>query len=101
MTVRVNIKDKYDVLICRGTKWGNPYTHIKNKPTLATYIVNNRKDAINSYKEYILNGDGKYLLNSLHELKDKRIACYCKLNESCHGDILIELIEGKQYHSIF
>lgn len=101
MTTRVTIKDKYDVLICRGTKWGNPYTHIKNKQTLALYTVNSRKEAINNYKEYILNGDGKHLLNDLHELKDKKIACYCKLNQSCHGDILIELINNKQYHNLF
>ena len=87
-------KDEYDVLICRGTKWGNPYTHIKDKKTLALYIVSSRKEAIEKYREYILNKPE--LLKDLIELKGKRLGCYCKQKNkkvSCHGDILVELIE--------
>ncbi len=87
----VNIKtDEYDVLICRPSKWGNPYTHIKNRYTKAEFIVKTRKEAIEKYKKYILNSPK--LLNSLHELKGKKLGCVCK-PKSCHGDILVELIE--------
>jgi hypothetical protein len=90
MTTVVNIKDEeYDVLICRPSKWGNPYTHIKNRNTRAEFVVDTRKEAIEKYREYILNSE---LINDLDELKDKKLGCFCK-PKSCHGDILVELIE--------
>lgn len=99
MTTIVNIKKhKCDIYIGRGSKWGNPFTHIKNKNTKALYIVDTRDEAILKYKEWILSQ--QHLLDSLHELKDKRLGCYCK-PKSCHGDILIELIEEQNTYSIF
>jgi hypothetical protein len=85
-------KESYDVYIGRPSKWGNPYTHIPDKKTLAKHIVPTREDAVNAYKDYILNGEGKHLLNDLHELKGKVLGCWCS-PKSCHGDILMELIE--------
>jgi hypothetical protein len=78
-----------DIYIGRGSVWGNPFTHITHKETKAEHIVKSRKEAIEKYREYILNKPE--LLNRLTELKDKRLFCYCK-PKSCHGDILIELI---------
>lgn len=85
-------KESYDVYIGRPSKWANPYTHIKDKTTLAKYIVDTREEAIDCFREYITNGDGKHLLNDLHELKDKTLGCWC-CPESCHGEVLIELVE--------
>ena len=77
-TIVVNLKmDSYDVLISRPSKWGNPFTHIKDKNTLAKFVVKTRKEAIESYRNWIENGDGKHLLKDLHELKGKRIGCWC------------------------
>jgi hypothetical protein len=91
-TVCVNCNtDGYDVYIGRPSKWGNPFSH-KKDAKLAKFIVNTREDAILSYKEWIINGDGKHLLNDLYELKNKRLGCHCK-PKSCHGDVLIELIK--------
>lgn len=90
-------KSDYDVFIARPSKWGCPFTYIKDRNTLAKYIVKNRKEALEKYKDYIENGEGRYLLDDLHELKDKVLACWCKDEsgggKSCHGDILIELME--------
>ena len=88
-------KDKYDIYIARGSKWGNPYTHIKDKKTLAKYIVNSREEAISSYRDYITIGEGKHLLKDLPELKGKTLGCFCS-PKPCHGDILIELIENER-----
>lgn len=87
-------KEKYDVYIGRPSKWGNPYTHIPDKETLAKYVVKTREEAISSYKEYILNGEGKHLLKDLHELQSKTLGCWCYPNK-CHGDILLELLNNK------
>lgn len=93
-------KSKYDVYIGRPSKWGNPYTHIQDKITKAEFIVNTREEAIAKYKEYILNGEGKHLLNDLHELKNKTLGCWCS-PQSCHGDVLIEIIEQTSNNSLF
>ena len=100
MTKLINIKsgEKYDIYIGRGSKWGNPFTHIKTFNTKADYIVESRNIAIEKYKEYILNNED--LLNSLHELKDKTLGCFC-FPKPCHGNILIELLKEQNTNSIF
>lgn len=96
MTRLVNIrKEKYDVYIGRGSRWGNPYTHITDRKTKATYIVATRKEAIESYRNYLLNSPE--LLNSLEELRGKTLGCHCK-PKSCHGDIILELLSK---HKLF
>ena len=95
------MRNKYDIYIGRafGTKgkWGNPYSH--KEGTLAKYKTNTRVEAIEAYRDYILNGEGKHLLNDLHELKGKILGCWCgsysikdKDNLRCHGQILLELL---------
>jgi hypothetical protein len=86
----VNIKNEgYDILIARPSKWGNPYTHIRDKETLAQFVVDSREEAIQKYREHILNSPK--LLECLHELEGKVLGCWCK-PDSCHGDILLELL---------
>ena len=62
-------KEKYDVYIGRPSKWGNPFTHIKDRFTAAEFIVETRKESIDKYKEWILTQP--QLLKDLYELKDK------------------------------
>jgi hypothetical protein len=55
--------------------------------------VEDREAAVNAYREWITNGDGKHLLNDLHELKGGKIlGCWCK-PQACHGDVLLELLD--------
>jgi Domain of unknown function (DUF4326) len=84
-------KEKYDIYIGRPSKWGNPYSH--KDGTLAEFKVENRGQALEMYREYITMGAGIQLLNDLHELKGKTLGCWCK-PASCHGDILIELLNN-------
>lgn len=74
------------VYIGRGSKWGNPYSHLEG--TKALFKVESRDEAIQAYKEY-LNSNTE-LLDSLNELKGKNLICYCSPSK-CHGDILLEL----------
>jgi len=85
-------KEKYDVYIGRPSKWGNPFTHIQDGKTLAKYIVADREEAVERYREWITEGNGKYLLNHLSELEGKTLGCWCK-PKSCHGDVLVELVK--------
>lgn len=63
------------------SKWHNPFT-VKEF---------GKDEALRRYREYILNTTE--LLNSLHELGGKILACWCH-PESCHGNILIDLYRG-------
>lgn len=82
-------KSPYDVYIGRGSKWGNPYTHL-TRPTAALFKCDTREEAIEEYRYYILKKPE--LLECLHELKGKVLGCWCK-PLSCHGDVLEELVK--------
>jgi hypothetical protein len=62
------------VSVTRPGKWGNPYT-------VEEY---GREQAIRLYREWLAGKD-------LSELRGKNLACYCKLDEPCHADVLLEL----------
>lgn len=81
-TIVVNKRvEPYDVYIGRGSKWGNPF-HIGQDGT--------REDVIEKYEKWIRTQPE--LMASLHELKGKRLGCWC-YPQHCHGDVLVELIE--------
>lgn len=82
-------KDHFDMYIGRPSKWGNPFSH--KAGTRADFIVESREAAIAAYRDWITTGDGRYLLQDLHELKGKTLGCWCKPC-SCHGDVLAELV---------
>lgn len=81
-TTVVNIrKEKCDIYIGRGSKWGNPFP-MKDK----SEAERNR-----TCEEYIAwFWTQPQLINSIHELKGKVLGCYCKPLR-CHGDFLAEL----------
>lgn len=83
-------RDVCDVRIDRGTIWGNPYSHLPHSQ--AKWKVDTREEAIEKYREYIMNRPD--LLARLDELKGKKLGCWCK-PQSCHGDILVELINER------
>lgn len=64
------------------SKWSNPYT-LKDSD-------NNRDVVLEKYREYVLSRQN--LLDSLEELRGKRLGCWCK-PEKCHGDVLAELLQ--------
>ena len=97
-------KEPYNIYIGRAKgkkgKWGNPYSH--KSGTLAKFKVDTVKEAIEAYNEWIRNGEGKHLLNDLHELEGKVLGCWCGNftlkdmdNLKCHGQILLNLLADK------
>lgn len=75
-------RESYDVYIGRGSKWGNPFK---------IGADGTREEVIAKYCEYI--GGRPDLLNSVHELRGKVIACWCS-PQACHGDVLAELADA-------
>ena len=82
-------KEPYDVYIGRPSKWGNPFSCKKNSS--AKYKVETRQESIDKHRKWITEGEGMYLLDDIHELKGKVLGCWCNPNQTCHGDILVEL----------
>jgi hypothetical protein len=76
-------KEKYDVYIGRGSKWGNPFK---------IGIHGTREEVIEKYRNLVLTQP--LMQADLHELKDKRLGCYCK-PLACHGDVLVELLNAR------
>ena len=64
------------------SKWCNPYSVKKY----------GREKSIKLFEQYLTKGEGKHLLNDLHELHGKLICCHCEVDENCHGDVLMKLI---------
>lgn len=62
------------------SKWANPFEKLP------------KKESLEKYRDYILSQPN--LKNSLHELKGKKIGCFCERYERpCHADVLKSLVE--------
>lgn len=77
-------KEVYDIYIGRGSKWGNPF-RIGTDGT--------RNVVIRKYEEYVRSNEE--LMNSLGELENKILGCYCVKGQHCHGEVLIRLLKEK------
>ena len=83
-------KARYDVYIGRPSKWGNPFTHIRDRKTQAAFVVGSRDEAVAAYRSWLLTHPD--LMAALPELKNKTLGCWCKPHR-CHGDVLAELAD--------
>lgn len=82
MTIVVNKREqKFDVYIGRGSIWGNPFKMASEA---------DRKRVIIEYEKWLRSKPE--LLKQLHELKGKRLGCFCK-PKACHGDVLVGFVE--------
>jgi hypothetical protein len=85
-----------DVYIGRPSVLGNPFTHIKDRHTLAEHVCGTREESIERYRRWLLeqirSGDAD-VLDALHALNDDSIlVCWCK-PEACHGDVIVRAVE--------
>lgn len=86
-------KEPYDVYIGRPSKWGNPFSHIIDKETLAEYVVADRESAVNFYEAYLIKQilSGKISREEVLELDGKTLGCWCH-PQYCHGDAIVRVI---------
>lgn len=71
------------VIVDRTSRWGNPY-EVKEF---------GRVEAIAMYERWLLGNTD--LIAQLPDLRGKRLACFCKLNEPCHADVLARLANAE------
>lgn len=81
-------KQEYDIFIGRPSKWGNPFI---------IGVHGNRQEVVKQYQLWL--AENIKLLESLPELFNKRIACFCS-PDLCHGDILKYACELYQKYPI-
>ncbi len=65
-----------DVYIGRGSKWGNPFVIGKD---------GDRDEVCDKYEAWFITQSD--LINSIHELRDKNLVCFCS-PKRCHGHSL-------------
>lgn len=75
------------VYVGRGSKWGNPFTHIETVAA-ATGIthVSSREEAIACYTRWL----DEHPELDFTELTGKDLVCYCA-PKPCHADVLLRL----------
>lgn len=67
------------VVVSRPTKWGNPHP-----------LTLGRDEAVRRYRDDLLAGRLPVTVEDVREqLRDRNLACYCPLDETCHADVLI------------
>lgn len=84
MTRVVHLKEPHDVYIGRPGPWGNPFQIGPD---------GSRAEVIAKYREWVVKQPD--LLRELPALKGKTLGCWCR-PKACHGDVLVELIDGPQ-----
>jgi hypothetical protein len=66
------------VFVGRGTKWGNPWRVARV----------GRAEAVRRFR---CIASDIYGPDDFKEIRGKNLACWCKLHEVCHADVLLEL----------
>ena len=69
------------VYVGRPSKWGNPWR---------VYDDVTNEEACEMYRGLLMNNqEFKSIIRA--ELRGKNIACWCRLDQPCHADILLEI----------
>jgi len=68
------------VSVARPGKWGNPYNVADHGRDLAVRNYRRRLESLRAIGAL-----------DLTELRGKNLACWCKLDEACHADVLLQL----------
>lgn len=91
------------IVVSRPGRWGNPWVvHVHNAscgPDLLMcpdYIADDRADAATKYRHavlYPLSGQPHVPTPDeiRAELGGRDLACWCPLDQPCHGDVLLEI----------
>lgn len=70
------------VYVGRPSKWGNPFRVGRHYPTATA--------AVRAFRVYAAH-HAYFNPNWLEPLRGKDLACWCKLSDPCHADVLLEL----------
>jgi len=82
------------VVVSRPSKWGNPFK---------VMLERSKGEAAEAFKAWLaiegvtaeIPERKEWMLKNLHTLRGKDLACWCKPDEPCHADVLLELANAK------
>ncbi|HEY6810949.1 MAG TPA: DUF4326 domain-containing protein [Propionibacteriaceae bacterium] len=69
--------------VTRWSKWANPFI-------IGEAGIRDAKTAVKLYRMF-MRIPGNPLIALLPELRGRGLACYCKPDQPCHADVLLEL----------
>ena len=104
-TTRIHVSDldaaEHDIYIGRAfhrrgynlpqSPWANPFP--------IGYDEKRRPAVVRQFREWVTTSDDPravWMREHLQLLRGHRLACWCKPNQMCHGDVLIELVEEEE-----
>ncbi len=89
------------VYVGRGTKWGNPFIvgdlweNQGIDRRLAVRLFRYMLQGVPSFAAFMFSTsilkNRLEILENIHELRGKNLACWCPLDQPCHADVLLEL----------
>lgn len=92
----------FDVYVGRGPNsiFGNPWSHKENNS--ATFTVETASEAVDNFQKWLEGVDFKDILQEQREkilvrlpfLKNKVLACWCRVGTPCHARVLFKLANG-------
>ena len=74
------------VKVDRTTKWGNPYSAARPLPWHANNVV----EAFEQWLVMTIKGEW-LAYEARDELRGKNLACWCRLDQPCHADVLLRI----------
>jgi len=76
------------VYVGRPTKWGNPFkVGDKNEKGIVLKTVSM---VVEEYRR-LIESDTKFALEAQSELRGRNLACWCRIGETCHADVLLKI----------
>lgn len=92
------------VYVGRPTKWGNPFKVLPAVVCEACGFVEleavTAEQALREYREFLERPQNLHgwtmptRADIQRELRGKDLACWCRLDQPCHADVLLELANG-------
>lgn len=91
------------VNVARPTKWGNPFIIGEKYPVYEDGILlkrgvtmHTRGDVVCVFRDWVwADAQDDYRLQAIFELSGKTLACWCKPDEQCHADVLLEIANSR------
>lgn len=80
------------VVVARPTRWGNPYSWKDGVEMGGEAWA--KGAAVDLYRQWLRNGRGPSAPSDDEirtALRGRNLACWCRLDQPCHADVLLEL----------
>jgi hypothetical protein len=85
------------IVVARPSRWGNPFViGAPLRPGTDSKPLT-RAEAVAAFRSWLaLDPEGMQLAaDAKVELRGKNVACWCRLDELCHGDVWLEVANAK------